>query len=79
MLPKKVPHCGFLKFELQRGDTNEVPTGQTAYGHREVLISLELFGLNISRVIPTTRSFITDINHAITGAMPKTQFANLTE
>jgi hypothetical protein len=66
----------FLNFELQGGATNDIATDKTAYAHRDVLLYMESFGIDIGRVTPTTRTFITGINNTITNAMPKTQFGS---
>lgn len=60
----------FVNFELQGGATNDIPTHATAYAHRDVLIYMETFGIDLGRVTHTTRNFITGINDAITSHMP---------
>jgi hypothetical protein len=66
----------FLNFELQGGETNEIPTNATAYAHRNALLYMESFGIDIGRVNHTTRSFITGINDTITAQMPNTTFGS---
>jgi hypothetical protein len=66
----------FVNFELQGGATNDIPAGATAYAHRDVLLYMETFGIDIGRVSHTTRSFITGINEAITSRMPNTVFGS---
>ena len=64
----------FLNFELQGGETNEIPTNAAAYAHRDALFYMESFGIDIGRVSHTTRNFITGINDTITTQMPNTTF-----
>ena len=66
----------FLNFELQAGETNDIPTNATAYAHRDVLFYMESFGIDIGRVSHTTRNFITGINDTITTQMPNTTFGS---
>jgi len=66
----------FLNFEMQAGATNDIPAEATAYAHRDVLLYMESFGIDIGRVTHTTRSFITGINDTITTGMPQTTFGS---
>jgi hypothetical protein len=66
----------FLNFELQGGETNEIPTNAAAYAHRDALYYMESFGIDIGRVSHTTRNFVTGINDTITAQMPNTIFGS---
>lgn len=66
----------FLNFELQGGATNDLPTDAAAYAHRDILLYSESFGIDISRVSPTTRGFLTRINEIITSSMPDRKFGS---
>jgi hypothetical protein len=66
----------FLNFELQGGATNDIPTDATAYAHRDVLMYMESFGIDIGRVSTATRVFITGINDTITNSMPGVVFGS---
>jgi hypothetical protein len=73
---KKGTALWFLNFELQGGAINDIAADKFAYAHRDVLMYMESFGIDIGRVSPTTRAFITGINNVITSAMSGTKFGS---
>jgi hypothetical protein len=60
----------FLNFELQGGATNDVSADAAAYAHRDVLLYTESFGIDVSRVSETTKTFLTQVNEIIASAVP---------
>ena len=61
----------FLNFELQGGFTNTIPGDRYAYAHRDAVYYTEQFGIDIGRVTPTTRKFVTGINDTIKSSLSK--------
>ncbi|CAG8398300.1 unnamed protein product [Penicillium salamii] len=61
----------FLLFDLQGGRTNDIPAGATSYAHRDVLIWMQTYTINLFRPISQTqRDFLDQVNTLVTGNEP---------
>ncbi|KAF3387430.1 putative FAD-linked oxidoreductase YvdP [Penicillium rolfsii] len=61
----------FIIFDLEGGATNDVPLNATAYAHRETVMWMQSYAVNLlGPVSPTTKGFLNGINNVISASQP---------
>ncbi|KAF2092526.1 FAD-binding domain-containing protein [Rhizodiscina lignyota] len=61
----------FAIFDLEGGAVGDIASDTTAYAHRDALLFLQTYAIDIGKVSNTTRAFLDDMNDVLTKAMPK--------
>lgn len=61
----------FIIFDLEAGATNDVPVNATAYAHRETIMWMQSYAVNLlGPVSQTTKGFLNGINNVISVSQP---------
>ncbi|KAJ6106871.1 hypothetical protein N7512_010388 [Penicillium capsulatum] len=65
----------FVIFDLEGGATNDVPVNATAYAHREAIMWMQSYAVNLlGPVSAQTKKFLNGINDIISSSRPGVQF-----
>ncbi|KAJ5675572.1 hypothetical protein N7462_008469 [Penicillium macrosclerotiorum] len=65
----------FIIFDLEAGATNDPPVNATAYAHREAVMWMQSYAINLfGPVSDKTKTFLNSINNVISSSRPNTSY-----
>lgn len=67
----------FITFDLEGGAVNDVPTDATAYAHRDAIMWMQSYAINLlGPVSKTTRNFLNSLSEVIASSRPGSSYGS---